>query len=246
MDTEFALLVQNPDIEKSKYSRFCRINATITRNWISPGQRHQILEGPIRTFPGNASATQYFQAGIAKGRINGDHTAIIDEDHSYTFHELDQLSSKLAVSIWTELGEISTINPDGDIVIGLCLPPSKEIILSVFAILKLGAAYLPIDLHFPAERVKRIVENCRPVLIITDPNGPRLGEFNSGLNLTKVLDIDTLIMKVRGDKSADANWNLVKPVPGPDLMAERVAIVLYTSGSSGEPKGVRLTHRLGE
>jgi len=245
MNAEFKLEVYDPGFEESKYLWFYRIKATITRNYIWVGKQDLILEGPVRNFPENASLTQYFQAGIAKGRINGDHIAIIDEDHSYTFHGLDLLSTKLARTIRTELAEISTTNPDGDTVIGLCLPPSKEFVLSVFAILKLGAAYLPLDLRFPTERLQRIVENCRPVFIITERNEPSLRKLNSVLKLTRVLDIDTLLMKVNEDKSTDGSWNLLKPFHGPALMAERVAIVIYTSGSTGEPKGVRLTHRFG-
>jgi len=188
--------------------------------------------------------TQYFQASIAEGRIPGDEIAIIDEEKHHTFREFDLFSTKLARIIRTEVGgvDINTSNPDGDIVIGLCLPPSDKLLLSIFAILKLGAAYIPFDIHFPEERVIRIVENSRPVLIITDTHGPIIAKFNPVVKITKVMDIDKLISKVL-DVKINASLNLVEPVPGLASKAERVAIVLYTSGSSGEPKGVRLTHR---
>jgi surfactin family lipopeptide synthetase A len=84
--------------------------------------------------------------------------AIEDGETLYTFKELDDLSSKFAEVIRDTLQSCRNLNPDQDVVIGVCIPPSDKLILSLFAILKLGAAYLPFDVSFPDERVVKMVK----------------------------------------------------------------------------------------
>ena len=136
---------------------------------------------------------------------------------------------------------MQNLNPDGDTVIGVCIPPSDKLIFVLFAILKLGAAYVPFDNSFPEERIVKIVTNCCPILVISDFH--TLCKFEPVQDQTKVVNLEHLFTGVHNDKRAASEINVEPFQSSFELLAERIALVLYTSGSSGAPKGVRLNHR---
>jgi amino acid adenylation domain-containing protein len=96
-------------------------------------------------------------------------------------------------------------------------------VLSILAVMKTGAAYLPIDPTYPKARVEHMLRDSGAKLLLTER--PFLGEFEG-------IDVHTL---------AERPW---RALPQPrDRSIERLAYVIYTSGSTGVPKGVRITHR---
>ena len=111
--------------------------------------------------------------------------------------------------------------------VGLCLERSPELIISVLGILKAGAAYVPIDPTYPAERIALMVEDARPPVVITDKAHQHLF---TGTN-AKVLLIEDIDL-VNGPLFED-----LCPAKPEDL-----AYVLFTSGSTGRPKGVAMHH----
>ena len=85
----------------------------------------------------------------------------------YTYSKLNKVSNQLAKEI---LRNISTNelcrNSDGDYVIAVCMLPSDKLIVTLFAIWKAGCAYLPLDTSLPEERIRHIVNESKPVLLI--------------------------------------------------------------------------------
>jgi amino acid adenylation domain-containing protein len=111
--------------------------------------------------------------------------------------------------------------------VGLCLERSPELIVSVLGILRAGAAYVPIDPTYPAERIALMVEDARPPVVITDKAHQHLFAGTA----TKVLLIE--------DIDLDHGPLFEGPCPA---SPEDLAYVLFTSGSTGRPKGVAMHH----
>jgi amino acid adenylation domain-containing protein len=118
----------------------------------------------------------------------------------------------------------------GDVV-ALALDRSPDSIACVLGVLMVGAAYLPIDPKFPAERVAFMLRDAGARLALTQPDTVAL--FAAPLH---TLDAHTLVNRVH---SADAQTH-AKPA---DCTPESTAYVMYTSGSTGEPKGIAIPHR---
>lgn len=119
--------------------------------------------------------------------------------------------------------------------VALALPRSMEMIVALLAILKSGAAYLPLDVHNPAERLAFIVADARPAFIITSTK-------HEGLlsSTVKELLIDTSECQQRLTSLSHENLQpqeLIRPIG-----AKGLAYVIYTSGSTGKPKGVMIAH----
>ena len=145
-------------------------------------------------------------------------TAIIYRQHSFSFAWLEGLSGRMAA------GLIGAGVKQGDVV-GLHLTRSADMVAAMVAVLRVGAAYLPLDPDFPAERLSLIVEDAQPAVIISEQALQTVLETSAPR-----LDLDYL----RGTEAAAQAFPVVE--------AGDLAYVLYTSGSTGKPKGVEITH----
>jgi non-ribosomal peptide synthetase component F len=119
---------------------------------------------------------------------------------------------------------------DPEPVIAICLEKGIDLIITLIAVLKIGAAYLPLDPQYAFNRLSYMLENSRASILITQDKYKKKFDFFSG----KILDVENY--KVDGDK------NLSKEKCNKKLCRDSLAYVIYTSGSTGQPKGIMNTH----
>ena len=169
-------------------------------------------------------------------------TAISDGRQTVTFQELATESDRLA-KLLVGLG----VSREERVV--YFLPRSPECIIATLGILKAAAAYIPLDQKTPSERWQRIILDAAPKAIVC--NGVTLGET---LERIKMLEVRPLIVCLRpsgqGSGLADQKAFFYEDMDCFDDVSlpregdpDEVAYVLYTSGSTGMPKGVMITHR---
>lgn len=108
---------------------------------------------------------------------------------------------------------------------------SIELIISIFAILKLSACYIPIDISYPSDRIDYIIKNSDSKFILTNSNN--INKLNNFLDKNIVIDLEDIILK-----SKNETFNNIINKPKLDTSA----YIIYTSGSTGKPKGVEITH----
>jgi amino acid adenylation domain-containing protein len=115
--------------------------------------------------------------------------------------------------------------------VGVCLERSPESIVSLLAVLKAGGAYLPLDPEYPAERLQFMLVDSGAHAVITQKKLlPRLAAG----------EVRSVCLDERGDGTVPAGMG---PDPGRRLQAEDLCYIMYTSGSTGWPKGVMVSHR---
>ena len=146
--------------------------------------------------------------------------AVTFEGRSVTYRELEEAANRLA-----HLLAGQGVGP-GECV-ALLLSRSAEAIVAVLAVLKTGAAYLPIDPAHPDARIGFMLDDAAPIAAIT----------TAGL-ADRLHGCDLLVIDVN-DAAVDSQPSTALPAPGPDT----VAYLIYTSGTTGVPKGVAVTHR---
>ncbi|WP_344977587.1 non-ribosomal peptide synthetase, partial [Salinactinospora qingdaonensis] len=156
-----------------------------------------------------------------QARLRPDAPALISAEAEWTYAHLDERSTALAQ-------RLRALGCARGSVVGVSLGRGPELIAAMLGVVKAGAAYLPIDPDYPAERQRFIVEDSGVALAITaDGHGDRLPE---SLHRIAVKGFD--------------EWPTVADAPswsGPEL--DDLAYVIYTSGSTGAPKGTMVTHR---
>ncbi|ANW17099.1 hypothetical protein BB341_02120 [Streptomyces clavuligerus] len=134
-------------------------------------------------------------------------------------------------------------------IVALALPRTPELVVAILAVLKAGAAYLPLDPDWPAARLRLMADDARPVLLLThsaagpgsltapaDPDGPG----PHGVYVPERIELDREAVRretARQDPADLADSDRVRPLGCADP-----AYVIYTSGSTGRPKGVVVTH----
>ena len=151
-----------------------------------------------------------------------DAVALICDDRSLTYADLDARANRLAHHLVAQ-------GAGSDTLVAVCLDRSIELMVSVLAILKSGAAYLPLDRAWPALRRQRVLEASGAALLLTDEDPAAFG----GATHTKTIDPTRLDLRSHSDAP-----------PAPQRASpESLAYVLYTSGSTGRPKGVAMPHR---
>ena len=137
-----------------------------------------------------------------------DRVAVTTTDVSLTYAELDARSTALARRLIAD-----GVRP-GDLV-ALLMPRSADLVVAVLGVLRAGAAYVPVDPHYPAERIALIIDDAAPAVTV-DPD---------------------YVAAATEPHAADAQHPAL-PTVGPD----HPAYVIFTSGSTGRPKGVGVTH----
>ncbi|OBA84264.1 non-ribosomal peptide synthetase [Mycobacterium sp. 1164966.3] len=149
--------------------------------------------------------------------------AISDAERSWTYRELDDAANRLA-----QLLAGHGAGPGQRV--ALLLPRSAEAIVSILAVLKTGAAYLPIDPAHPVARMKFMVADSAPIAAITTAE---LADRLDGHELV-VIDVSEI-----QDPRIHTQPSTAPPAPAPD----DIAYIIYTSGTTGVPKGVAVAHQ---
>ncbi|MFD9105771.1 amino acid adenylation domain-containing protein [Streptomyces virginiae] len=171
----------------------------------------------------DVSVADLFAAQAA--RTPGD-TALVFEDERLTYAELDARANRLARAL-----RARGAGPER--VVALGLPRSADFVVALFAVLKTGAAYLPLDLDHPVDRLAAMVEDAGPLCLVTvDPVAGRVPRV-AGVPLLELDAPDTL-----GELAALSDGPLAEAELTGPRDGRHPAYVIYTSGSTGRPKGV--------
>jgi amino acid adenylation domain-containing protein len=133
------------------------------------------------------------------------------------------------------LREASSAPPGGEELVAVCAPRSPRQVACVAAVLAAGKVYLPLDPELPPERLRQLLADARPALVVTDGPVP-LPEPDG----SRRLDLAALWAATATDTGDTGDTGA--PAPPAALLAEQAAYVLYTSGSTGRPKGVVVSH----
>ncbi len=156
-------------------------------------------------------------------RQHPDKAALLCGDAGMTYAQLNADANRLARVLRDRgvgLGDL----------VGVCLDRSIDLVVALLAVLKTGAAYVPVDLTFPAERISRMLDVADPVLLITPVGAP---EALLRTHADRCLGIEQARAAAAGGEAG----NLDLPAQADDL-----AYVIFTSGSTGKPKGVEVSH----
>ena len=170
-----------------------------------------------RPTPAPVSIAALFAAQVARAP---EAVALTFGELSMTYRELDETSNRLA-HLLIERG----VDPGQRV--ALLLPRSADAIVAIFAVLKTGAAYVPIDPAVPAARSQHVIADAAPVAAIT------IAALRSRLDRHDLVVIDV------GDPAIACHPSTALPSPAPD----DIAYLIYTSGTTGTPKGVAIPHR---
>jgi amino acid adenylation domain-containing protein len=154
-----------------------------------------------------------------------EHTALVFEHKSWTYSQVNQLANQLAHSLIAS--GVTSQTP-----VGVCMHRSAELILSILAIWKAGAAYLPLDPDYPQDRLSFMIQDANISLIIScldlQFNQAPLAHFTGRVLVWEEFLGHSFLFP-------DQNPNL-------NVALSDLAYIIYTSGSTGKPKGVLLEH----
>ncbi|RSZ60356.1 non-ribosomal peptide synthase/polyketide synthase [Massilia atriviolacea] len=175
-----------------------------------------------QAFPDELCIHQLFERQAARAPQA---PALVQHDQRLDYAQLNERANRLAHHL-RSLG----VQPDARVAI--CAPRSVEMVVAILAVLKAGAAYVPLDPAYPRERLGYMLRDSAPLALLT----------MAGMPLPA--DVQVPVLELDGQSQP---W-LEQPAANPDpaalgLTPASLAYVIYTSGSTGQPKGVMVEHR---
>ncbi|WP_433893425.1 amino acid adenylation domain-containing protein [Streptomyces sp. CA-111067] len=192
---------------------------------LEPAERHRVLvewNDTAREVPQGPLA-ELFEAQVA--RTPGS-TALVSGEVSLTYAEFNDRANRLA-------HHLIEVGAGPEKLVALALPRDADLLVAVFAVLKAGAGYLPLDLGYPADRIAYMLQDAAPAVVLT--SSATAGELPPE-STTRAVRIDA--PEVRGRLAGLPSSNPTDEHRVAPLRVRNPAYVSYTSGSTGRPKGV--------
>jgi amino acid adenylation domain-containing protein len=190
---------------------------------LSSAEREQLLETWTATavdYPESMCLHQFVERQVER---SPEAVAIFFEEQQITYQELNRRANQLAY-------RLDTLGVGADVLVGVCMERSVELIIAVLAILKAGGAYVPLDPNYPQDRLAYMIADAQVPLVLTQTS---ISQHIATLGIQMIcLDDDGLI-------TADWNGNNLNK----SVYLDNLAYLIYTSGSTGKPKGAMNSHR---
>ncbi|MGJ5630491.1 amino acid adenylation domain-containing protein [Nostoc sp. CALU 1950] len=186
-------------------------------------ERHKILvewNDTTVDYPKHLCIHQLFEAQVEK---TPDNISVVFKEEQLTYQELNHRANQLA-------HYLRILGVDTEVLVGICVERSWEMVVGSLGILKAGGAYVPLDPTYPKERLAFMLSDSQVQVLLTQQKFAE-GFAGSG---TKVVCLDTDWESINQHSQENAISNVT---------AENLAYVIYTSGSTGTPKGVAVSHR---
>ncbi|MBC3787162.1 non-ribosomal peptide synthetase [Spirosoma utsteinense] len=207
-----AVMLDNPDQELQQYSMLSEEEVNQLLNDFNPADQPDVYTTSVV----HAFDDQVRQTPFA--------TAVVFEGERLTYQELNEQANQLAAYL-------QRTNPDNaDRRIGLMMGRSLDMVISVLAVLKSGASYVPVDADYPVDRIEFLLRDSGIEVLLTDGAGsPAVIP-----GFVKVVNLATIAPEVNAYPVSNVA-NTIDPA--------NLAYTIYTSGSTGTPKGVAVTHQ---
>lgn len=197
-------------------------NQIIAKLPILPTTEQQLLASWNNTqtaYPEDLCIHQLFETQVEK---TPDAIAVVFEDKQISYRELNLRANQLA-------HYLQSLGVGSEVLVGLCVERSLEMVVGVLGILKAGGAYVPLDYAYPEERLAFMLQDAQVSVLLTQE------KLKSGLpkHQAEIICLDT-------------NWQSIDyglDNPTNSVTSNNLAYIIYTSGSTGQPKGVQIQHR---
>jgi amino acid adenylation domain-containing protein len=189
---------------------------------LNDAERHQLLVewNDTRGCPKPACLHELFETQVKQ---TPDAVAVLYDSQQLTYQELNTKANKVA-------HHLRALGVGSEVLVGICVERSLEMVVGLLGILKAGGAYVPLDPKYPKERLADLLSDSRVSVLLTQQKlVTRLPEHEARV---VCLDADWDVI----DRESEEN-------PDSGVQPENLGYIIYTSGSTGKPKGVAIEHR---
>ena len=190
---------------------------------LSEAERHQLLNewnDTAKEYPNDKCIHQLFEQQVVN---TPDAIAVVFENQQLTYRQLNQKANQLAHHL-----QSLAVRPE--MLVGICIERSIEMIIGLLGILKAGGVYVPLDPNYPEERLNYMLADSGVEVLLTQQS--LLESLPQSSARVVCLDTDSEIIEQHNQENLDI-----------EVCSENLAYVIYTSGSTGKPKGVLVEHK---
>ena len=210
-------------LNKSENSAFNPEQQLRSEENLTDAERHKLLvewNNTTREYPHDCCIHQLFEEQVKR---TPDAVAVVLEEQQLTYLELNARANQLA-------HYLQGLGVGPEVLVGICVERSIEMIVGVLGVLKAGGAYVPIDHSYPSKRIAYMLNDSQlPVLLTQEKLVASLPQHRAQI------------------VCLDADWKKISSeselTPTTGVTPENLVYVIYTSGSTGKPKGVLITHQ---
>ena len=190
---------------------------------LSGAERHQLLtqwNDTATEYPTDKCIHQLFEEQVEK---TPDAVAVIFDAEQLTYQQLNSMANQIA-------HHLQTLGVEPEVLVGICVERSIEMVVGLLAILKAGGAYVPLDPNYPQERLSYMLMDSDVEVLLTQQS--LLESLPQNQAQVVCLDRDWEEIEQHSQGNVDIG-----------VCSDNLAYVIYTSGSTGKPKGVSVSHQ---